>query len=640
MRLKEKLNFSPPDDRTPAGVLESTRIQIIKLKFEGGAKESIASALRGGRYSPGTNGIIELGMNILDHAITTPDQTTQAVITLPNPDTHQPTHDIVKVEGLFEEGMGPLDFNDALAAGAGKKREKKGSAAWNFGLKESLWLWGLNALVLATKRGSSEMIVFDEPGFGDPEVEYSGEREVPVFDLSQETGVKRVREILSKFETLAGYRLPDQDEGRVDIVASGLKLTPEQQPKRMDVVHAAEEMFRPRLVTEQLKLDRANLHPNLAPRIFTNNKGEPIKLHDRVAVWVIGGSKKGAYQVMPPDFHLDKGYTENLRVARTTADEVVPYWLGEKKPEAKHLDPGVRIYTNGQLLFKDYFVGHDKDQPNLSRLIGEIHVDYITGFTRQVTSLSKAVNKPNTDAAEWQRMETAVKSDAREFFDALLTRVLEQEPTIDLSINRIFDEGRKMADQALGLLAQSGILDQEILAGLGKGEAEGQKPGGGERKGGTTPKRTGVKIKKWDQQAGETFPTPEASSKIPRRRKGGVSKVDMTSFSPGDPRVSVIIEEHDQRVLRVNKLHPDVAHALALRPSDEAESNVRLGWIAATELVRHAIMDHGGEDTEDILGKLIEGTYEVGKIMRTSPLAAVVEHRTPVPKIKTGGKKK
>lgn len=609
--LKEGIYFSS-DDRSGAASepLPPLPQEYVRLRFDSQVKRAIASALRVSRGKPGTAAVEELVDNILDAAIVSPDQTTLAVVTLPSSNPKEYGRDRLRVEGIAEEGMDAEGLRTMLTVG---KSTGKGAATYGIGAQEAIMGVGRDVTIVTKRRGDNVEYRFVEPGYGDPEVPYDGKRPIQ------------------------SQVAPDKEVGRVDIMVSGLHLRKEEFPGKAELVRELSERYSPRLVEEPVKFDRRAKY-RAAPRNSIDAEGNPVELHDKVVLFVVGGKK--ADQVFPPDYQLEPGYSQELQITRTSKGEWVPFWIGEKKPEAKDVDPGLRYYVSGIQIHKGGLAGHETKDPRLQRLVGGVHGDGIDDFKRQVLALSKSAASINTHAPEWQRLEAAVHQAISPLIAEISRRSSETDAKTPRNLQQALHLARRIGDMAVAETIAASVLTQGVVTRASGEAGRGQRPSV-KKPGDETEGREGLGIrldgKPWTEQSGQTFPPPGSSPDIPRRRKGVVHDARTMPFGKQDPRISSVSTEGTRRTLLLNADHDRVAHLLALMDIDPPEGLKEMTWLAAGELVAHAVAELGLSEPDQVFQKIAEGQHAVAKLMRQDATTQFIENRPPAA---GGGKKK
>lgn len=594
-----------PDDRGTAGEPE----EYVELRIDNAdVKRAIASSLRVAGGKPGTAAIKELVDNIFDWADKTPNQTTQAIVTLPGfNQADRPSFDRLKVEGIYEEGMDVKGIQRAVTIGRPggtglDQTEIKPETVGYFGVgfQAATIGSGKHLLLIAKRQGEKVQHTFNEPGYGDFQVTYSGKRPILTTDAS------------------------DKDCGRVDITVSGLRLSKEEFPGRQELVRELAERYRPRIASEKVAFDR-RANNSVSPREMINKDGKPVKLHDKLVVFVSGG-KKHVEQVLPLNYQLTPEGSEKLQVTRTSEGEVVPFWIAEKGPGAKDVEPGLRYYLSGVLIHHGGLAGHDKSDPRLSRVIGGVHVNHVEKFAEEVISLSKSANQINKNAPSWIRVDDAIYKTIGPYIEEIKKRPTEtvQAPK---GLDRVLQDARMFADMVIAETLVNDVVTRPSTTSS-NGENRGQQfpKRNGEK---TTREDLGINIegKKWEDQTGRTFPSAGSTSSIPRKRKGLVHEGRFISFEEGDPRVSTITTEAGRRILYVNDKHPEVSHHLAMMESDPEAARVALGWVIASELVTHAAIELELSDDGKTLEEITKARFMVGNLVRQNPLTQMVEKR-------------
>lgn len=589
--------------------------EYVSLRFDSQVKKAIGSALRVGSGKPGTAAVKELLDNILDAAVVSPNETTIGITTLPGSSPKDSNYDRLRVEGIREEGMDAEGLRTMLTVG---KSTGKGAATYGIGSQEAIMGAGGNVVIVTKRRGDRVEYKFEEPGYGDPEVPYDGKRPIQ----------SQVAE--------------DQEVGRVDITISRLHLHREEFPGKAELVRELSERYGPRLVEEPVKFDR-RIKYGAAPRNFIDAEGNPVKLHDRVVLFVSGGRK--TEQVFPPDYQLEPGYSQELQITRTSEGEPVPFWIGEKKPEAKDVEPGLRYYVGGIQIHRGGLAGHETKDPRLQRLVGGVHGDDIEDFKRRVLTLSKSATSINTHAPEWKRLEAAVYQAISPLIDEIRQRPSDADVRVPKKLEQALLLARRIGDMAIAETLAVAVLTQGVITAKASGEA-----GGGQRpsikKPGDKPKgreKLGIQLdgKPWAEQSGQTFPSPGSNPNIPRRRKGVVNAAKTMAFGKEDPRIYSVSEEGDRKTLLLNSDHDRVAHLLALMDeADPLEGLKEVTWLAAESLGMHAVAELGLKDP-DLVHKLeTEVRHKVAKLMRQDPTTKFIETRLPAVTDKTKKKKK
>lgn len=620
-RFVEGIYFFP-DDRGRA-IPSDESVSYVTLEVSPDAKRGIASSLRVAKGKPGTAAIKELGDNVFDWAVDTPDQTTKLHIILPSFNPQDASHDTLKVEGLWEKGMNLSGLQKMVTIGkpieaaaieteAEVAEDVSVVGLFGFGFKTAAIGAGNDVRVLAHARGEENQYEFNEPGYGDFRVPYSGVRPIK----------KTVAE--------------DRECGKVSVAVSRLRLKKDEWPTREELADALAERYRPRLATEEVPFALQINHP-VAPRDMIDKAGNFVKLPDRVIVTIAGGKKK-LRRVLPLDYQLDPPDGEKLQAARTSEGEVVPFWIAEKGRDAKDTDPGLRYYLSGIMVYKGGLAGHETGDPRLSRVIGGVHADHVRDFGTEVLAISKSAGEVNRDAPAWRRMEAAVHDAIAPLIEQIKSRPSE---TVGSSRNLdiVLQNARKFADMAIAETLASGVLTQPMVA-KATGEDIGQrlaKRGTGKTEG-QTSEHLGIMGKRWEEQTGRTFPSVGSSPKIPRRRKGLVQEGRFVPFEAGDPRASTVAVEAGRKIIYVNERHPEVAHQLARMNSDPKAAEVNLGWLVATELVNHAVAELGLTDLQQVAAEIAKSRFAVGKLIREDPVVQMVENR-PAPEARTKKKK-
>lgn len=589
-------------------------VSYVTLEVSPDAKRGIASSLRVAKGKPGTAAIKELGDNVFDWAVDTPNQTTKLHIILPSFNPQDATHDTLKVEGWWEKGMNLKGLQKMVTIGKPIEAaaiEIEAEAAENvsvvglfgFGFKTAAIGAGNDVQVLAHARGEENQYEFNEPGYGDFRVPYSGARPIK--------------------KTVAD----DKNCGKVTVAISRLRLKKEEWPTREELVYALAERYRPRLATEEVPF-ALQINDPVTPRDMIDKDGNVVKLHDRV-IGTIAGGKKKLRRVLPLDYQLDPPEGEKLQAARTSEGEVVPFWIAEKGKDAKDIDPGLRYYLSGIMVYKGGLAGHETGDPRLSRVIGGVHADHVRDFGTEVLAISKSAGEINRDAPAWRRLEAAVYDAIAPFINQAKDRPSEAVG-VSRSLDRVLQNARRFADMAIAETLASGVLTQPMVA-KAAGEDTGQrppKPGGGEVEG-TPREKLGIRSRDWKDQARKTFPPAGSNPDIPRRRKGLVREGRFVSFEEGDPRATTIAEEAGRKVLFVNERHPEIAHRLAKMESDPQAAEVELGWIVANELVNHAVAELGLTDLQQVAAETAKSRFAVGELIRKDPVVQMVENRPP-----------
>lgn len=598
-----------PDDRGAGKPEEYVELIIDNADV----KRAIASSLRVAGGKPGTAAIKELVDNIFDWADKTPNQTTQAIVTLPSfNQADRPSFDRLKVEGIYEEGMNVKGIQKAVTIGrpgrtGSDQTEIKSATVGYFGVgfQAATIGSGKHLLLVAKARGEGVQHTFNEPGYGDFQVTYSGKRPILTTDA------------------------PDKDCGRVDVTVSGLRLSKEEFPGRQELVREMAERYRPRIASEKVSFDR-RANNRVSSREMIDKDGHPVKLHDKLVAFVSGG-KKHVEQVLPLDYQLTPEGSEKLQVARTSKEEVVPFWIAEKGPGAKDVEPGLRYYLTGILIHHGGLAGHDKADPRLSRVIGGVHVDNVDDFAKEVISLSKSANQINKSAPSWTRVDKAIHEAISPYIEEIKRRPTEtiQAPK---GLDRVLQDARMFADMVIAETLTNGVVTrQNTTSSNGENRGQQRPRRSGEKE---TEEDLGINLegKKWEDQTGRTFPSAGSTSSIPRKRKGLVHEGRFISFEEGDPRVSTITAEAGRRILYVNDKHPEVSHLLAMMEADPEAARVALGWVIASELVTHAAIELELGDDRKTLEEITRGRFMVGNLVRQNPLTQMVEKRsTPEP---------
>lgn len=598
-------------------------VSYVTLEVSPDAKRGIASSLRVAKGKPGTAAIKELGDNVFDWAVNTPDQTTKLHIILPSFNPQDATYDTLKVEGWWEKGMNleglqkmvtigkpikaaPIDTRAEVAEGV------SAVGLFGFGFKSSTIGAGNDVRVLAHARGEEKQYEFNEPGYGDFRVPYSGNR--PLKKTAAE----------------------DRECGRVTVAISRLRLKKEEWPTREELADALAERYRPRLATEEVPF-ALQINHRTAPRDMIDENGKLVELHDRVIVTIAGGKKK-LRRVLPLDYKLDPPDGEKLQAARTPEGEAVPFWIAEKGRDAKDVDPGLRYYLSGIMVYKGGLAGHETGDPRLSRVIGGVHADHVIDFGTEVLAISKSAGEINRDAPAWRRMEAAIHDAIAPFIDQIKTRPGETVG-VSRSLDRVLQNARRFADMAIAETLAGGVLTQPMVA-KAAGDDTGQKPPKreGEKIGDVSGERLGIRGRNWENQARRTFPPAGSNPDIPRRRKGLVREGRFTPFEDGDPRATTIAEEAGRKIIFVNERHPEIAHRLAKMESDPQAAEVELGWLIANELVGHAVAELELTDLQQVAAETAKSRFAVGKLIREDPVVQMVENRLPL--VSAGKKKK
>lgn len=602
-KFVEGIYFSP-DNRLGASAPAPPPLpqEYVSLLFDSQVKRAIGSALRVGRGKPGTAAVAELVDNILDAAVVSPDQTTLAVVTLPSNNPKEYSWDKLRVEGLNEEGMDADGLRTMLTVG---KSTGKGAAIYGIGSQEAMMGVGKDVVIVAKRRGDKIEYRFVEPGYGDPEVPYDGKRPIQ----SQVAA--------------------DEGIGRVDITVARLHLRKEEFPGKAELVRELSERYGPRLAEEPIKFDRRAQY-KAAPRNFIDAEGNPVQLHDRVVLFVVGGKK--TEQVFPPDYQLEPGCSQKLQIASTSQDEPVPFWIGEKKPQAKDVDPGLRYYVSGIQIHRGGLAGHETRDPRLQRLVGGVHGDGIQDFKRQVLTLSKSAASINTDAPEWQRLEATVHQAIAPLIEEIRQRPSETDARAPRNLQQALQLARRIGDMAVAETIAAGVLTQAAVARASGEAGRGQLPS--VKKPGSEPEgREGLGIqldgKPWAEQAGQTFPPPGSSPDIPRKRKGVVNDARTMSFGKEDSRISSVATEGTRKTLLLNADHDRVAHLLALMDIDPPDGLKEMTWLAAEELVAHAVAGLGLSEPDQVFQKIADGRHAVARLMRKDATTQFVEGRSP-----------
>lgn len=610
-RFVEGIYFSPDDGSGATPELTSPLPQeYVNLRFDSQVKRAIGSALRVGRGKPGTAAVEELVDNIFDAVVVSPDQTTLAVVTLPSGNPRGYSWDKLRVEGLNEEGMDAEGLRTMLTVG---KSTGKGAATYGIGAQEAMMGAGKDVVIVAKRRGDKIEYRFMEPGYGDPEVPYDGKRPIQ----SQVAADERI--------------------GRVDITVSSLHLRKEEFPGKAELVRELSERYGPRLVEEPVKFDRRAQY-KAAPRNFIDAEGNPVRLHDRAVLFVVGSKK--TEQVFPPDYQLVPGCSQELQVTRTSEGEPVPFWIGEKKPEAKDVDPGFRYYVSGVQIHRGGLAGHETKDPRLQRLVGGVHGDGIKDFKQRVLALSKSAASINTNAPEWQRLEAAVHRAIGPLVEEIRQRPSETDAKVPRNLQQALQLARRIGDMAVAETIAVSTLTQGVVTKASGEAGRGQRPS--MKKPGSEPEgREGLGIqldgKPWVEQSGQTFPLPGSNSDIPRKRKGVVSDARTMPFGKEDSRISSVATEGTRKTLLLNADHDRVAHLLALMDIDPPDGLKEMTWLAAEELVAHAVAELGLSEPDQVFQKIADGRHAVARLMRKDATTQFIESRPPAA---GGGKKK
>lgn len=571
--------------------------EYVKLVVTGPFKDSAVTVFRDGMFPSVIQAMLEGSDNIVFARNRLGGKTTQVIFNV--------APDRISISGIGESGMDNEGLKKMFRVG---ETTGEGGNTRGVGVKFMAWALAFDLQVIAKKEGDPNEWTFDESGFGDPKVDYSGNRPI------------------------TSRLVSDQDIGRVDTILTDLKVKEKDMPGGAQLRRALGEVYRPLLAGEEVKFNRAG-NPKLTPRKIINREGNPELANDRFVGWVISGKK--AKQAFPLEIPLQDGCTEDLKIAVVEDEggdesqpELIPYWIGQKdtsNPLAALVDPGIRLYYDGRLIQKREGLGViDFRDPRLSQVVGEAHVDYVKGIKDGLM-----MNKSHgiaEDSSAWQRAKSALAQAVFPYIEELKKKPMKPTLAFSNELFQVLAKSKRFMSIVMGDILSDEVIAENLMHGGRLGVTHGQTPpvrSGTQEDVRDSIEPLGVQGKTWNDQEARTFPGRKSDPQIPRRRKGLAHEINLRDFEAGDKRFSAMVIDgsgsSQRRTIQINSAHPDIQGIFEESQVNPDDAAYHLLTLVNRELAHYMAKEAGKEDQEAVERFMVEATYALGSLALQDP---------------------